>query len=77
VDRAQRIIYELYLLLTQEMPELATMPMFFDSPLGNKITAVYSSYPEYLLPHLAEFFQGMDQEKLGIQYMIHQSRVRN
>lgn len=69
VDRAQRIIYELYLLLTQEMPELASTPMFFDSPLGNKITAVYSSYPEYLLPHLAEFFQGMDQEKLGIQYI--------
>ena len=68
VDRAQRIIYELYLLL-QEMPELSSMPMYFDSPLGNKITAVYSSYPEYLLPHLADFFRGMDQEKLGIQYV--------
>lgn len=68
VDRAQRIIYELYL-LHDSMHELSGMPMYFDSPLGGRITSVYSSYPDYLLPHLADFFKGMDQQKLGLHYV--------
>lgn len=69
VDRAQRVLYELAL-LANEVPELKRLPMFFDSPLGDKITSVYSAFPEYLLPHMADFFKNEVSRGLQFEYIV-------
>ena len=53
VDRAQRVLYELMLMQQEEiLPE--NVPIYFDSPMGEKATEVYSAN----LPLLSSEIQG-------------------
>lgn len=56
VDRAQRIIYELFLLRRKGvLPE--DLPIFFDSPMGNKVTGVYEKYSSLLGGEIVKFYK--------------------
>ncbi len=56
VDRAQRIIYELFLLRRQGiLPK--DLPVFFDSPMGGKITDVYKKYEALLGGEIMQFYR--------------------
>ncbi|MCS7201352.1 MAG: MBL fold metallo-hydrolase [Dictyoglomus sp.] len=55
VDRAQRIIYEL-MLLEREGIIPKDFPIFFDSPMGKKITEIYKKYTNLLSPDLQKYF---------------------
>jgi len=57
VDRAQRVLYEL-MLMQKEGILPADVPLFFDSPMGEKATAVYSRY----LSLLSSEIQGQVRE---------------
>ena len=53
IERTQEIIFELHKLFTAE--ELLTVPVFVDSPLANKMTEVYTQFPNYLKKEAKEF----------------------
>ncbi|MGB9856902.1 MAG: MBL fold metallo-hydrolase RNA specificity domain-containing protein [Dictyoglomaceae bacterium] len=55
VDRAQRIIYEL-MLLEKENIIPKDFPIFFDSPMGKKITEIYKKYSNLLSGELQKYF---------------------
>ncbi len=56
VDRAQRIIYELFLLRKKGvLPK--NLPVFFDSPMGEKITDVYKKYEALLGGEIMKFYK--------------------
>ncbi|HEY1041168.1 MAG TPA: MBL fold metallo-hydrolase RNA specificity domain-containing protein [Candidatus Paceibacterota bacterium] len=46
LERSQEILYTLDHLIEEE--QIHRVPVFFDTPLGQKVTAIYESYPEYL-----------------------------
>lgn len=55
VDRAQRIIYEL-MLLEKDKVIPQNFPIFFDSPMGKKITEIYKKYSNLLSQELQKYF---------------------
>lgn len=55
VDRAQRIIYELMLLGKRGIIP-RDFPIFFDSPMGKKITEIYKKYSNLLSQELQKYF---------------------
>lgn len=55
VDRAQRIIYEL-MLLEKEKVIPKDFPIFFDSPMGKKITEIYKKYSNLLSGEIQKYF---------------------
>ncbi|MCX7845421.1 MAG: MBL fold metallo-hydrolase [Dictyoglomaceae bacterium] len=55
VDRAQRIIYEL-MLLEKEGVIPKDFPIFFDSPMGKKITEIYKKYSNLLSQEIQKYF---------------------
>lgn len=55
VDRAQRVMYEL-LLLSLKYPFLSKIPIFFDSPMGKKVTEVYEKHSNLLSGEIQKFF---------------------
>ncbi len=56
VDRAQRIIYELFL-LREEGVLPKNLPIFFDSPMGEKVTDVYKKYEALLGGEIIKFYK--------------------
>lgn len=55
VDRAQRVMYEL-MLLTYKYPFLSKIPIFFDSPMGKKVTEVYEKHNNLLSGEIQKYF---------------------
>jgi len=65
VDRAQRVIYEI-MLLSFKNPLLAKMPIFFDSPMGRKVTDVYEKHSNLLSGEIQKFLlDGVDPFSLN------------
>lgn len=55
VDRAQRVIYEIRLLKERGIiPE--SLPIFFDSPMGKKVTDIYKKYNNLLSGELQKYY---------------------
>lgn len=55
VDRAQRVMYEL-MLLSYKYPFLSKIPIFFDSPMGKKVTVVYEKHSNLLSGEIQKYF---------------------
>ncbi|MGB9788500.1 MAG: MBL fold metallo-hydrolase RNA specificity domain-containing protein [Dictyoglomus turgidum] len=55
VDRAQRVMYEL-MLLSYKYPFFSKIPIFFDSPMGKKVTAVYEKHSNLLSGEIQKYF---------------------
>ena len=55
VDRAQRVLYELDL-FQKKYPDLQMPKIYLDSPMGVKVTEIYSKYTPYLSKDLKEMF---------------------
>jgi metallo-beta-lactamase family protein len=55
VDRAQRVIYEI-MLLSYKYPFLTKIPIFFDSPMGKKVTEVYERHSNLLSGEIQKYF---------------------
>ena len=56
VDRAQRIIYELFLLREKGvLPK--NIPIFFDSPMGSKVTSAYEKYSALFKGEILKFYK--------------------
>ena len=59
LERTQILLLEMHEML--EKHQIPHIPIFIDSPLAIKLTAVYNLYREYLKPELAKHFGGPDQ----------------
>jgi metallo-beta-lactamase family protein len=59
VDRAQRVLYELDL-FQKKYPNLQMPKIYLDSPMGVKVTEIYSKYIQYLSKDLKEMFRKGD-----------------
>jgi metallo-beta-lactamase family protein len=59
VDRAQRVIYE-FMLLKRENILPNNFPIFFDSPMGKKVTEIYKKYTNLLSGELQKYFLESD-----------------
>ncbi|MGB9682171.1 MAG: MBL fold metallo-hydrolase RNA specificity domain-containing protein [bacterium] len=55
VDRAQRIIYEIKLLEEKRVIS-NNIPIYFDSPMGQKVTEVYKKYSNLLSSELQKYY---------------------
>jgi len=70
VDRAQRVIYELMLLsLENIIPK--NFPIFFDSPMGKKVTDIYKKHTNLLSGEIQKYLlEGMDPFSLrNLKYL--------
>lgn len=67
VDRAQRVLYELSLLRDQG---LAQVPVYFDSPMGAKVTEIYNRHLDLLSAEVQEYRrQGHNPFEEGVTYV--------
>lgn len=55
VDRAQRVLYE-FDLLQKKFPDLKMPNIYFDSPMGVKVTEIYGKYIDLLSEDLKKMF---------------------
>lgn len=71
VDRAQRVMYEL-MLLTYKYPFLSKVPIFFDSPMGKKVTEVYGKHSNLLSGEIQKYFlEGINPfEFKNLKYLV-------
>ncbi|MCX7795044.1 MAG: MBL fold metallo-hydrolase [bacterium] len=80
VDRAQRILYEMRLLKEQGiLPN--DMPIYFDSPMGKKVTDVYRKYSNLLSSELQRYYltsqDPFDMENLKYLSSVEESKRIN
>jgi metallo-beta-lactamase family protein len=55
-ERTQDLLYEIRTLMTEK--KIPTMEVYLDSPLAEKITAAYTSHPEYFAPEIRKRVEG-------------------
>ncbi|MGC8971798.1 MAG: MBL fold metallo-hydrolase RNA specificity domain-containing protein [bacterium] len=73
VDRAQRIIYEIKLLEEKHiLPK--KIPIYFDSPMGKKVTQVYRKYNSLLSSELQRYYLN-SQDPFDIENLKYLSSV--
>lgn len=59
LERTQILLLELHEMLQKH--QIPSIPIYIDSPLAIKLTAVYNLYRNYLRPELANQFKNLDQ----------------
>ena len=59
LERTQILLLEIHEMI--EKHQIPQIPVFIDSPLAIKLTAVYNRYRDYLKPELAHHFSDMSQ----------------
>lgn len=75
VDRAQRILYEMRLL--KEKGIIAdSIPIYFDSPMGKKVTEVYKKYSTLLSSELQKYYL-IAQDPFDIENLEYLSSVED
>ncbi len=55
LERSQELLYEINNLVENE--RVPKMPVYFDSPLGIKLTEIFKKYPQYFNPLVQEVFK--------------------
>jgi len=73
VDRAQRIIYEIKLLEEKKIIS-NNIPIYFDSPMGQKVTDVYKKYSNLLSSELQRYYLG-SQDPFDIENLRYLASV--
>lgn len=59
LERAQELLYEINTLVEWNL--IPKMPIFLDSPLAIKLTAIYEKYEKYFNPHALKLIKGGDE----------------
>lgn len=59
LERAQELLYEINTLIEWNL--IPKMPIFLDSPLAIKLTAIYEKYEKYFNPHALKLIKGGDE----------------
>ncbi len=59
LERAQELLYEINTLVEWNL--IPKMPIFLDSPLAIKLTAIYEKYEKYFNPHALKLVKGGDE----------------
>lgn len=68
VDRAQRVLYELSLLRDQGIG--VDMPVFFDSPMGARVTEIYNSHLDLMSSEVQQYRrEGHNPFEEGVTYV--------